>query len=266
MRPTPYHELNEVLAELRQGIQDVLGQNLIGLYLQGSFALGDFDEHSDVDFIAVSEQELTEEWAAAITAMHGRLFQLPTEWAKHLEGSYFSRAQLHGRPGKPIGYLNHGSTTLERSDHCNTLVVRWTLYHCGIALCGPDIRSLLQPIDTDALKQESRQTLLDWGRDILVHPENYANRFYQGLIALTCCRVLHTVESGQVHSKRASADWAKTALPSKWHGLVARTWSTRPDPYTTSRTPADEGDYRATLSLLRLAMARLGALPAPTEM
>ena len=41
--PTPYPELNQVLAELVSGIQRILEHDFIGAYLQGSFALGDFD-------------------------------------------------------------------------------------------------------------------------------------------------------------------------------------------------------------------------------
>ena len=266
--PTPYPELNEVLSELRQGLEEALRANLVGLYLQGSFALGGFDEHSDVDFIAVTERELAREEADAVAAVHKIIFGLPSEWAKHLEGSYFSREQLlgpapkdiYGEEGK-VWYLDHGSATLERSTHCNTLVVRWTLYHHGIALCGPEVRSLLNPIDPNALRHESRQTLLDWGRQILDKPSEYANRFYQGLIVLTCCRVLHTVQTGAVHSKRASAKWAKEDLPGVWHGLIERVWATRPDPATSVRTAADPEDFNLTLALVRFSMDKLSPLP-----
>jgi predicted nucleotidyltransferase len=51
--PTPYPELNRVLKALVEGIQSILKDNFVGAYLQGSFAVGDFDIHSDVDFIAL---------------------------------------------------------------------------------------------------------------------------------------------------------------------------------------------------------------------
>jgi predicted nucleotidyltransferase len=58
--PTPYPELNRVLGELVDSVQEVLSANFVGAYLQGSFAVGDFDLHSDVDFIIVTEEELSE--------------------------------------------------------------------------------------------------------------------------------------------------------------------------------------------------------------
>ncbi|HZH97449.1 MAG TPA: aminoglycoside adenylyltransferase domain-containing protein, partial [Fimbriimonadaceae bacterium] len=222
-------------------------------------------------FIAVTDQELTEDEVTRLTTLHERLFRLPSEWAKHLEGSYFSREQLRSEPGTPVWFLNHGSTQLERSDHCNTLVVRWILSHLGVPLLGPPIGTLIDPVDSDALRAESRQTLLDWGAEILQDRGAYNNRFYQGLIVFTLCRVLHTVETGQVHSKRASAEWMKHWLRSEAAGpvlsrashvtgatvggeevgeLIDRAWTTRPDPYTSSRTPADAADFSLTLALV----------------
>jgi hypothetical protein len=39
--PTPYPELNAVLSHLVEGAKSSLKDNLIGAYLQGSFAVGD---------------------------------------------------------------------------------------------------------------------------------------------------------------------------------------------------------------------------------
>ena len=84
--PTPYGELNSVLHELLSNIRVALGESLAGVYLQGSFALGDFDGDSDVDFIVVTRDELTEPQVAALQTVHARVSALESEWAKHLEG------------------------------------------------------------------------------------------------------------------------------------------------------------------------------------
>jgi hypothetical protein len=49
--PTPYAELNGVLVELTSRAAEILGDSFVGAYLQGSFALGDADPHSDCDFL-----------------------------------------------------------------------------------------------------------------------------------------------------------------------------------------------------------------------
>jgi predicted nucleotidyltransferase len=84
--PTPYSELNAVLGELVESAQVVLGESFVAACLQGSFAVGEFDRHSDVDFIIVVEAELSEDQVLALQIMHERIYNLNCEWARHLEG------------------------------------------------------------------------------------------------------------------------------------------------------------------------------------
>jgi predicted nucleotidyltransferase len=46
--PTIYPELNRVLEDLVASARTILVENFCGAYLQGSFAVGDADVHSDV--------------------------------------------------------------------------------------------------------------------------------------------------------------------------------------------------------------------------
>ena len=120
-RPTPYEDLNGVLRELVASVQAALGDLFLGAYLQGSFAVRDFDSHSDVDFIVVIRDELSDSQVDALQALHARVYDLDCEWAKHLEGSYFPATLLRGseQPVTLLWYLDHGSRSLVRSDHCN---------------------------------------------------------------------------------------------------------------------------------------------------
>jgi hypothetical protein len=52
-------ELNAVLRELMSGTQAILAGNFVAAYLQGSLAIGDWDSHSDVDFIIAIRREVT---------------------------------------------------------------------------------------------------------------------------------------------------------------------------------------------------------------
>lgn len=54
-----YPDLNQVLQDVVSSIQSILTSDFTGVYLQGSFATGGFDEHSDVDFLVVIEKEIT---------------------------------------------------------------------------------------------------------------------------------------------------------------------------------------------------------------
>lgn len=250
--PTPYPELNAVLAELVDGIRAVLGEMLVGVYLQGSFAVGGFDVHSDVDFVVASEGELSEAEVDGLQTVHGRVYDLDCEWAKHLEGSYFPRDVLltsEGR-GRPLWYLDHGSRTLTLSEHCNTIVVRWILREHGVALAGPPAAQLVDPVSVDALRREIRETVREWGGEILSNPERFNNRFYQSFIVLSYSKMLHDLRTGRIGSKRDGAEWAKSVLDTSWADLIDRAWGGRPNPAKAVREPADEVDFERTLEFV----------------
>ena len=67
MTPTTFPELNELLRELVARVEAILGDNFVGAYLQGSFAIGDADIHSDCDFIVVTNETVTQEQKRALT-------------------------------------------------------------------------------------------------------------------------------------------------------------------------------------------------------
>ncbi|MEJ2709374.1 MAG: DUF4111 domain-containing protein [Anaerolineales bacterium] len=234
-------------------MQAVLGSSFVAACLQGSFALGDFDRHSDVDFIVAVHENLSADQVQDLQAMHARLYQLDCSWAQHLEGSYFPKDVLkdYSRCGELLWYLDHGSQSLVRSDHCNTVVVRWTVRERGVSLAGPPPSTLVDPIPVDVLQREILDTLRGWGQAILADPQPYENRFYQTFIVLSYCRMLHDLLNGFPGSKRAGADWAQANLDPAWSSLIDRAWDGRPDPARSVRQPANPEDFKRTLQFVQ---------------
>jgi predicted nucleotidyltransferase len=76
---TPYPELNALLREFVSSVQRILRDDFIAAYLQGSFAVGDFDEHSDCDFAVVINEELSDSQVPDLQSMHERIFNLDME-------------------------------------------------------------------------------------------------------------------------------------------------------------------------------------------
>jgi hypothetical protein len=254
---TPYADLNSVLKELVTRVRDALGDAFVGAYLQGSFAVGDFDRHSDVDFIIAVREELSDDQVSVLQAVHARVYGLDSAWAQHLEGSYFPATILrddHQR-GTPLWYLDHGSQSLVRSDHCNTLVVRWVVCERAVVLAGPSPATLVDPVPIDALRREIRDTMRTWGKEILDQPNRYRNRFYQGFIVLSYCRMLHDLVEGRPGSKRAGATWAKANVDPAWSPLIDRAWGGRPNPAVSVREPADPADFESTQQFVRMIIS-----------
>jgi predicted nucleotidyltransferase len=256
-RPTPYCDLNRVLQELASSLRALLLEDLVGVYLQGSFAVGDFDLHSDVDLAVVVQRELAQDQVEALQAMHERIHNLNSRWAKHLEGSYFPKEtiRLAARRGEKLWYLDNGARSLIRSEHCNTLLVRFVVREQGLALAGPPPETLIDPITPQALRREIYRDMNEWGQEILRDPARMNNRFYQAYLVLNYCRMLHDLHRGDAGSKLAGAEWMiYSGLHREWEGLIERSWARRSNPANWVGLPADPDDFEATLAFVRYVM------------
>jgi hypothetical protein len=153
----PYPELRQVLERFVEGVHDALKNNFVGAYLVGSLATGDFDLDSDVDFLIITNDELTDVEIGFLQKLHVQIHGLGCYPAEHLEGSYLSKNVLN-RPDlvgvRQLWYVDNGSTTLERSVHDNQWHVRWVLRERAIILWGPDPKMFTQPVSAEALRSE----------------------------------------------------------------------------------------------------------------
>lgn len=236
-------ELRELLERFVAGARDVLGDRFVGAYLQGSFALGEADEWSDVDFVVVTREPIE---PARVQPLHAELYARPTPWAQHLEGSYIPAALLRhtDRTRTPVPFLDNGATELVWDPHCNTAVVRTILREHGITLAGPEPKELVDRVESEDLRSEARATIaryVDWA----LEPEEMT-AWKQTYLVYTFCRVLRTIEHGDVLSKRASCEWALRALDERWNGLIERAIADRPEPWRKVHERADPALDRET--------------------
>ncbi len=230
----PYPELPIVLDQLVKGIKNILGENLVGVYLVGSLATGDFDLDSDVDFLVVIKEELSKETVHELQSMHSKIYKQDCYPAKHLEGSYISVKILNDNESvnkQTLWYLDNGSTAFERSIHDNRWHVRWMLREKGVPLFGPDPKTLLPPIPIDKMRREIADimhVLQNGFFEELHQPINFYNtRFGQSFSVLTICRMLHSLQTGIIRSKLAGAKWAMKVLDPQWHDLIDQAWEER---------------------------------------
>lgn len=231
-------EVRAMLDALLPGIQAALGPDLVGVYLRGSLALGDFDPvTSDIDFLVVTERPVTEGQFVALADLHRRLATLPSPYAHHLEGSYIDRAALrrfgpHERRHPSVG----PDWAFDWGDHGEDWVLeRWIVRERGVTLLGPDSKSLMEPVTPQELKDAVRAQLR-WWASLPDAPDWLLRRSYQAFAVETMCRAHLTLRTGELPSKPRAAAWALGALPGEWRPLVerSRTWrdDDTPDPET----------------------------------
>ncbi|MFD3162454.1 aminoglycoside adenylyltransferase domain-containing protein [Herpetosiphon sp. NSE202] len=251
-------ELEAVLAILVTELQNLLGDQLLAVYLSGSIALGDWDDASDVDFMVVLKDELDSAQLPPLQALHAAIYGLPSVWAQHLEGSYISQALVRrADPNKTqLWYLDNGSSQLILSTHDNELVMRWTVREYGIALFGPPPTSLIEPIDPAELRQEIRNTMHDWAAEMQAGKYPINNQWAQAFTVISYCRMLQSLATGRIHSKRAGVAWALANLAPKWHPLIEAAWANRPNPSLKYRTAADPALAAETMNFVRACLER----------
>ena len=226
--PTRYAELNGVLHDLVAGARTALGDSFVGAYLQGSFALGAGDLHSDCDFLVVVRERPDADQESALRALHRDLPHREGHWNRHLEGSYAVADDLVSVAGLGAEWLyaDHGADELVWSDHCNQPWTRWILREHGITLLGPCPGKLVEPVPEDVLRDRARAGLATLADDVLGWcPPHLA--WCQRYLVVQACRSLHTARTAQVASKRDALRWAMMHGDPQWRPLLQQVLADR---------------------------------------
>ncbi len=248
-------ELTASLLDLLAEMQQILGGHFVGLYLEGSLADGDNDQDSDVDFVVVTDQEISEDAFDELQAMHERFNANSAGRSLHLDGSYISQPALRRADPKHTSHLTiewGASERLKRVPHDETWnVQRYILRERGITIVGPAPRTLIDPVSPADLRQAMRAVLRGWATHVLENSCEIAYREYQSYTVLSICRILYTLEQGDVVSKAKAAEWVQQRAGDRWGALIERAWIGRHNP----QLPASSEDIHQTLEFVRFALA-----------
>jgi hypothetical protein len=220
---TPFEELDALLVDFTGAVRDILGDTFVGAYLQGSFALGAGDRHSDCDFIIATTVLPGGTAEAELRRLHDQIPTRPGHWAGHLEGSYADTASLRGSDGLGTHWLfcNHGARDLVWDTHCNSPHTRWILHHHGITLAGPPIAELVDDVPAQALRDAMRTALPTLMADLDMWVR-YDVAWFQRYTVTAFCRVLYTLHTGEVASKRGALEWARDHLDPRRRPLLTQ--------------------------------------------
>lgn len=254
--PTPYSEVNSILRELLESVQSILGSHFVGLYLDGSLASGDFDQDSDIDFVVVTDADISAHLFSALRAMHEQIAAIDSQYAIQLEGSYISQHALRRYDPEHALHPNiewGNGERLKMVYHDETWAVhRYLLRESGITVSGPAPRTLIDPVLPSDLRQAMLKMLHGWATQILDSPSQIKHRGDQSYTVLSLCRILYTLENGSVVSKSVAARWAQAALGEQWVSLIERTWEGRHNP----GLEASADDVNGTLEFIRYSLER----------
>jgi len=151
-------EVIDMLTAVLPSMHEALGDNLMGVYLRGSLAMGDFDPvTSDLDFFAVTERPVSEAAFTVLVAVHARLDVLPNHYAGQLEGPYIDRsAARRFRPGERYPTIGRGEALAWHEHGYNWVLERWMVREHGITVLGPNPKTLIDPVASNELRTAAR--------------------------------------------------------------------------------------------------------------
>jgi hypothetical protein len=241
-KPTQFPELNGLLHDFRESVISILEDSFVGGYLVGSFALGDADIHSDCDFLIVVRGPLTSSQEAPLRKLHRDIFSRPGHWTQHLEGSYPPENELRtlGGLGKRWLYIDNAHAEMEWSTHCNSLEHRWILREHGVTLAGPDPKELVDKVDPDAIRETMRELIHRFLPDLEAWISLESIAWAQRYAVTTLCRMLYSIETGEIASKRASLIWARNRLDPTWTDLIQHAMDGRRSGWNPNDCPSRE--------------------------
>jgi len=230
-----------LLAQLAGRFRQVLGENLVGIYLHGSLAMGCFNPRtSDVDFIVVVSRKLD---AAARRAVIAFILELAEQAPP--KGLEFSIVTLEAarRFVHPTPFELHYSKTwheMYRSGQADyetprldpDLAAHFTIIReRGICLCGRPIGEVFGSVPEADYWASIRAD----AQDILDNPTR--NPVYT---VLNLCRVLAFKQERLITSKTEGGRWGLRALPPEYAGLIRQAL----DEYQAETPPDSPWDDR----------------------
>lgn len=204
-------ELKELLDDFIWNSKNILNDNLIGIYLHGSLAMGCYNEKkSDIDLLVVVKNDVPGEMKRSfmdmVVALNNRApskglelsivreavckpFVYPTPFELH-----FSAAHLNWYLSDPEDYIEKMKGTDK------DLAAHFTIiYHRGKTLCGKDIKSVFSEVSSEAYMDSIWYDVKNAKEDIV------DDTMY---MTLNLCRVLAYKEDRLILSKQEGGEWA----------------------------------------------------------
>ncbi len=218
MEVTQYSDVNELLEIIITRINSVLGDKMVGLYLEGSLVLGDFEpDISDIDLVVALASDINNKEFEALKGMHEYLVAEYKEWHDRIEVCYITVDALRTvkshtsmivniSPGEPI----------HRTESYKEWIMNWYLTReKSKALYGPSPKSIIEPISKEEFVQSVKDNVKAWGGWV----DDMRNPYAQSYAILTICRALYAYKTGEQASKKEAALWAQKELP-EWSDVI----------------------------------------------
>lgn len=212
------------LRKLKSVSKQILKDNLVGIYIHGSYALGSFNEKiSDIDYIIIVRDSLNENtklklMSSTISDLYPFAPKKGVEFHVLLEKDtltlknitnfdfHFSQQHFHEFTDNPLTYVKkmHG-TDPDLLTHIKILNEK------GLSLYGKAIKDVFCQIPNSLYLKGILYDISDAPKEITT------NKTY---ITLNLCRALAFKKKGVILSKSQGGLWALGNVPKHWNKII----------------------------------------------
>jgi len=203
--------LEELVADIRAG----LGDDLVAIYVFGSYVAGDFEPGvSDLDLVAVSTRQLHEPELMTLDRMHMSFAGRHPEWSDRIEVVYIGVDALRSfRTSRGrLAVISPDEPFHLRDERPAEWIQNWFLVReTGVALFGPVATSLIPAIAWPEFVSAIRR----YAREVAARSLDDVSPGQLAYNVLTICRALRAVETDTLSSKREAAAWVQEWDPDR---------------------------------------------------
>ncbi len=200
-----------------------------GIYIYGSIALGAFEEReSDIDIVALTQGEWTTREYARLAAIHAQLSR-EHPLSKRLEVLYVPLRDLGKQNSEipPYPTLRDGAFSPATHGDLNA-VTWWLIKNKGIRLLGAECSALPLEVTWKDVLVTMRYNLNGyWMGKARKHPYLFLLDYWIVFSVSTLCRILTTIEEGEIIAKSPALLRWRDALPARWQPLIDEAWRLR---------------------------------------
>jgi Aminoglycoside adenylyltransferase, C-terminal domain len=249
---------DEVIREFRDRLLRALGDELIGLYMYGSLAFGDFDDdRSDIDLIAAVASPVGQRKLAALARLHAAVARSYPEWDDRIEVAYVPMSALRTFKSRTstVAIIEPGERLRLKRIGSEGLLHYYLVREHGITLLGPSPRTLIDEISAEEYVDAVRSYLARWHEPMAAGTTRAGQRY----AVLTMCRGLYTLAHSRPTSKSQAARWAQKAFP-EWAATIERALA------SADGVPAGGAEQEETAEFVAftLGIAQTAGAPRPS--
>jgi len=212
-------KLSDLLESLATSFPAILGRNLVGIYLYGSFTSAAFNpKRSDIDCIVVTRRDLSNAQFRKLDAWLAQMAEL-NPWTARLQIIFLVQNEL-------LVMNSSGSLyqfgVLQRTGSDGNPIIWRDFLRSGAVLFGPRPEAFLPEITPEIFLQALRREL-GYLREEISEKRTSEWRdvpMYRAYVVLTVCRILYSFNKNAITSKPAAAKWAIKHLPKQWSKIV----------------------------------------------